>query len=542
TGSRGPLLGLVAGVSVAALVWTIAGRHWRVLIATLGALGLAVAGYLGVVRMGPSWNYLHLFSKSSDELRPMIWSIAFAGFRSRPLLGWGPDNYEAVYDAHFQPRIVCYDAYDSWNDISHSLLFEHLSTTGALGTLAFAAVGVAFLLSLRRAFRQGWIEARAFYVLLGLFTAYLVQGQFITDSPSSHSMLFLLLAVGCAAGFPEFAAKTMPMVQPMATRSAGLTPLALAALQAGGILLAWYGSISPALASHANRQSIVALNRGGCGAMLENARHVSAMATPWSEDQLKVVSEALREVAKQDKLRSCPQWRDLYALAKEKVDATYAGQPEHFRLRGNIPALARMLALRSGDQELTNEAQRLYEALIAGSPQRQLYRYRFAEMLASTGRIEAAGDQLVQAVAADPKIAESLWQLGVFRWQHENQAEIGSQMIVQAADGICRHPVSSSAEAILLAHAFSVQGDQSGLRSMEQRISALPAEDRPASTYLDIARLQEQSGLLAERDRMLRIAAVRDATVGARLAPLLDGRVRTISEAERLTTLAVTNP
>jgi tetratricopeptide (TPR) repeat protein len=332
------------------------------------------------------------------------------------------------------------------------------------------------------------------------------------------------------------------MIQPMATRSAGLTPLALAALQAGGILLAWYGSILPALASHANRQSIAALNRSGCGAMLENAHRVAAMATPWPEDQLKVISEALSEIAKQDKLQACPQWRELYDLAKQRVSATYAGQPEHFRLAGNIPALARMLALRSGDPELIKEAQRHYEALIAGSPQRQLYRYRFAEMLASTGRVEEARDQLVQAFAADPKIGESLWQLGVFRWQHENQAEIGSQMIGQAADGICRHPLSSSAEAILLAHAFSVQGDRSGLRSMEQRISALPAEDQPASSYLDIARLQEQAGLGAERDRMLRIAAARDATIGARLAPLLDGRVRTIAESERLAMLAATNP
>jgi hypothetical protein len=492
--------------------------------------------------MGPSWNYLHLFSKSSDEMRPMIWSIALAGFRSRPLLGWGLDNYEAVYDAHFLPRIICKGAYDQWNDIAHSLLFEHLSTTGALGTLAFAAVGVAFVLSLRRAFRQGWIEARAFYVLLGLFTAYLVQGQFITDSPSSHAMLLLLLAVGCAAGFPEFAAKTVPMVPPMAARSAGLAPLAWAALQTGGVVLAWQGSILPALASHAGLQSVVALKQGGCGAMLENARRVAAMATPWSEDQLNVVSETLREFAKQDKLQSCPQWRELYDLAQQKLVALYAGQPEHFRFRGVMPALARMLGLRARDPELIKEAQRLYEALIAGSPQRQLYRYRFAEMLAETGRVEAASDQLAQAVAADPKMGESLWRQGVFRWHYQNQEEIGSQMVVRAAEGMCSHPLASSEEAILLAHAFLMQGEPAGLRSMEQRISELPPEDRPASTYLDIARLQEQAGMLAERDRMLRIAAARDVAVSARLAPLLEGRVRTIAEAEQLATLAARKP
>jgi hypothetical protein len=193
-----------------------------------------------------------------------------------------------------------------------------------------------------------------------------------------------------------------------------------------------------------------------------------------------------------------------------------------------------MLGLRSRDPALIIESQRLYEALIAGSPKRQLYRYRFAELLADTGRVEASDDQLVQAVAADPEMGESVWRLGVFRWQHENQAQIGSKMIVQAADGICRHPLSNSGEASLLAQAFLLQGDMVGLRSMEQRLSDLPAGVRPASTYLELARFQEQAGLFAERDRMLRIAAAQDVSVRARLASLFDGRVKTITEAEGL--------
>ncbi len=543
TGSRGPLLGLVSGLVVVALVWTVMGRHWRYLVATMGALLLAGAGYVSVVRMGPSWNYLHLFSKSSDEMRPIIWSIALAGFRSHPLLGWGPDNYEAVFDAHFLPRYVCKGSYGEWTDIAHSLLFEHLSTTGALGTLAFAAVWVALALSLQRAFRQGWIEARAFYVLLGLSAAYLVQGQFITDSPSSHAMIFLLLAVGCTAGSPEFAVKTTPPVQPLVARPAGITALAMAALQAGGVLLAWHGSIMPALASHASLQSTVALSRGGCGAMLENVRRAAAMATPWTEDQLTVVSHTLRDFAKEDRLEACPQWRDLYQIARQQADAIYAGKPEHFRFRGVMPALAFMLGLRAHDPELINEAQRLFEALIAGSPQRQLYRFQFANLLAETGRLQASSDQLAQAVAADPEMGESLWRLGVFRWQREGQAQIGAKMIVQAADGTCRHPLSSSGEASLLARAFLVQGDLAGLRSMEQRLSEVPPDPPPqTSDYLEIARLDEQAGLLAERDRMLRIAALRDATVGLRLAPLFDGRVGTIAEAEGLAALAAKTP
>jgi O-antigen ligase len=547
TGSRGALLGLVSGLIAAALMWTVVERHWRYLAATVGALVLGGAGYAWLVKTGATWlqhpGLQHLFTKTTYELRPMIWSIALAGLRDHPLLGWGPDNFEAVFDAHFLPRFVCNGGYGEWTDIAHSLLFEHLATTGVLGTLAFAVVGVCFAMSLRHAFRQGWIEARALYALIGLSVAYVVQGQFITDSPSSHGLLFLLLAVGCAAGFPEFASKPLPVVQPFVARPAGITALALAALQAGGVLLAWHGSVLPALASHANLQSTVALNSGGCGAMLENARQTAAMATPWSADQLTVLSHTLRDFAKEDRLQACPQWRDLYQIARQKADAVYAGRPEHFRFRGVMPALAFMLGLRAHDRELINEAQRLFEALIAGSPRRQLYRYQFANLLAETGRLQASSDQLAQAVEADPEMGESLWKLGVFRWEHEGQAQIGAKMIVQAADGTCRHPLSNSGEASLLARAFLVQGDLAGLRSMERRISAVPP-DAPTQTsdYLEIARLDEQAGLLAERDRILRIAAIRDVAIGVRLAPLFDGRVGTIAEAEGLAALAAKSP
>jgi tetratricopeptide (TPR) repeat protein len=277
--------------------------------------------------------------------------------------------------------------------------------------------------------------------------------------------------------------------------------------------------------------------------MLESVRRRATMATPWSEEQFTVVAEVLREVVHQDKLELCPQWRSLYDLARQKGLMSYAGRPEHFRFSGALPSLARILGLKSRDPQLLSEAQQLYEALIAGSPQRQLYHYRLAELFTETNRIEAAGDQLMQAFNADPEIGESTWRLGEFRWRYGNQAELASKMVVQSVNGACPRGLSSLGEAILLARAFLRQGDLEGLRSMELRIAQLPPQDqRSASLYLDIARLQEQAGLLAERDRMLGAAAARDATISARFAPLVDGRLQTIAEAEGVAALATRTP
>ena len=528
TGSRGGLLGLVAGLMAMALAWAIAGRRWRYLLGALGTLAVAGAGYGLVVRLGASWlrhpGVQHLFTKTTYELRPMIWSSAWAGFRARPLLGWGPDNFEAVWDAHFVPRSICAGGADSWTDTAHSIFFEHLSTTGIVGTLAFAAIWVAFALSLRRASREAWIEAWAAHVLLALSVAYLVQAQFITDSPSSHLLRFLLLAVGCAAGAADFGVKGRPAVPPLAARTNGLGPWVMVALQAGGFLFVWHVAILPALASHQSLQSKVAFGHGGCGAMLESARRAAAVPTPWSQDHLTVLSQTLRDLVKADRLESCPQWRDLYDLTRQKAGMIYAGQPEHFRFRGIMAALTAMLGLKVRDKVLLDEAKRLYEALIEGSPRQQFFRSQLARLLVDRGQIGAGGEQLAAAVAADPEMGESIWWLGFHRWYYENQPRLGSQLIVQSMVGLCRHNLDNAEEAKLLAQAFLFQGDLTGLRSMEGRMQEWsPADPRTASVYLDIARFQEQAGLLVERDRMLRIAVVRDGGVGARLAPVFDG-------------------
>ena len=541
TGSRGALLGFVSGLALVALVWTISDRRWRYLIAMVGGLLLACAGYALIKWKGASWlphpALQRLFATNVDEMRPRIWSMAFAGFRDHPLLGWGLGNFEVVVDAHFLPRAFGGFPGEAELDTADSLLFEHISTVGALGTLAFAALWITLALSLRRAFRQGWIEARAAWVLLGLSAAYLVQGQFITDSPSSHSLLFLLLAVGCAAGFPEFAVKTLPAAHRLTARSAGLASWAMVALQAGGVMLAWHWSIQPALASHAIMASQDAMVRGGCGPLLEGARRAAATSTPWPEDHLFVFGSNLEEIVERDRLKSCPQWRDIYDLTRQKTVEAYAGQLEHMRGAERLAWLTFGLGLKSHDPVLLDEAQRLYEALIAGSPRRQLYRYKFATLLVNTGRVQEADDQLAQAVAADPEIGDSLWMLGVLRWQYEKQSKVGSRMLVQAADGRYRHRLVSLSEAGLLAKAFLVQGDLEGLRSMERRMEELPGSDpQLATVYVSVARLQEEAGLAVERNRMLHIAARRDTQVSAHMAPLFDGRVRTIAEAERLTT------
>ena len=63
-----------------------------------------------------------------------MWNIAWEGFKVRPIFGWGPENFLKVFDTHFDTRYFNpVDGFGAWFDRAHSVYFDYLVETGALG-------------------------------------------------------------------------------------------------------------------------------------------------------------------------------------------------------------------------------------------------------------------------------------------------------------------------------------------------------------------------------------------------------------------------
>jgi hypothetical protein len=69
---------------------------------------------------------------------------------------------------------------------------------------------------------------------------------------------------------------------------------------------------------------------------------------------------------------------------------------------------------------------------------------------------------------------------------------------------------------------------------MVRRIEDLGRDDKSTAIYLGVAGYLERNGLIAERDQVLDLARQRDFSVIAKLAPLKDGRVKSLTDLERL--------
>ena len=118
---------------------------------------------------------------------------AWKSFLQKPLLGWGPENYEAAYTTNFNPEVLKYLPGDFYFDRAHNKPMEVLATNGIFGFLSYLSIfGIAlYLLNQLRKKKEWFLPSLA---LAGGLIGYFIQNVFIFDFHESYLMFFLLLA------------------------------------------------------------------------------------------------------------------------------------------------------------------------------------------------------------------------------------------------------------------------------------------------------------------------------------------------------------
>lgn len=85
------------------------------------------------------------------EHRTIMWKIAWDGFKERPLLGWGPENYLQIFDTNFNTKyFVPGQQFGAWFDRAHSIYFDYLAETGILGFLSYFGIFITFFILIFR--------------------------------------------------------------------------------------------------------------------------------------------------------------------------------------------------------------------------------------------------------------------------------------------------------------------------------------------------------------------------------------------------------
>jgi O-antigen ligase len=212
--TRGAFLGLIAGIFAFFIYLILSNKNLR----KAGILGLIVLIILGgcayfyrnsnFIQNLPGSRFLQIsFSERTAQTRLWTWESAWNGFKERPILGWGPENFPAVFDKYFNPgHYVINTGSETWFDRAHSVIFDYLAETGILGLLSYLGIYFVFYFMFFRAIKiynelknkknllKDSPNELQLNLMFSFLIAYFVQNLIIFEVLPMYLNFFLVLA------------------------------------------------------------------------------------------------------------------------------------------------------------------------------------------------------------------------------------------------------------------------------------------------------------------------------------------------------------
>ena len=198
TQTRGVLLGLIGGIIITLIITSLWEKKESVLkkvsiIKIIAIIAIIIAFFAvkdtNLMKSNPTLARISSISWTnlSGQARQYVWPMALKGFVEKPIIGWGQDGFNYVFNKYYDPRMY---GQESWFDRAHNMPLDMLVAGGILGLLSYLAIFVAGLYVLWKSKREIFEKA----VIVGLLAAYFFQNLFVFDNLVSYFLFFVVLS------------------------------------------------------------------------------------------------------------------------------------------------------------------------------------------------------------------------------------------------------------------------------------------------------------------------------------------------------------
>jgi O-antigen ligase/tetratricopeptide (TPR) repeat protein len=508
--SRGPLVGLGVGIIAFAFFFGLITKNRR---ARFTVLGLVIAlfalyGALFAFRntalvQGMPWmsRFLQL---NADQSRFNAWNIAWQGFKERPLVGWGFDNFHILYNVKYNPQALRYGLYQTWFDRAHNTVFDVLAMTGILGLLTFLGIFIALYASLWRAYRKRWLDGPFLAILAALPLAYLVQNLLVFDHPAAFSMSFLLYGLVIVATRPGFMVPEEEKKEET-KKVHGFSWSIFVALYLVALVLVWKASVLPFQASRLAIQSNNYFSSGMIGQALQAGLAAYAIPTPYLDDQVFLFVRNTVGVMGQQGFSTLKSRDQVLQLAKDLIADELRRHPQN---TNDVYLAARFYqGLARFEPTAASRAETLYKQAIATSPKRQQTMYGLADLYGSQGRLKEAIAIQKQVSELDSELGQGFWIYGLTLMYQTADKATGSQQVIKSQNVSFPYVLTDVRELSSLAEAYITAKDQKGAAHLLDVYPTIATSTSQIQNYVDLAKMLDKAGWKELRDKTLDYAS-----------------------------------
>ena len=201
TATRGAILGLIGGVLITFIFLALKSEKGDKIrkVAGIGIVGLVI--FIGLfialkntsfMQKSPVLSRFATLSVSEIETqgRYYVWPMAIKGFLERPILGWGQEGFNFVFNKYYNPKMY---NQEPWFDRAHSTPLDWLVAGGLLGLFSYLAIIFSTLFYIFK-IKNDSLKKEEKAIMLGLISAYFFNNIFVFDQTSSYILFFTTLA------------------------------------------------------------------------------------------------------------------------------------------------------------------------------------------------------------------------------------------------------------------------------------------------------------------------------------------------------------
>lgn len=368
TATRGAILGVLGGLALSGIIIALTDRsHPRLrrgALAGIAVLVVLVGMFVLVRRMSfvatnPILSRFADISLSERTVRSRftIWSMALDGFKERPVLGWGQENFIYVFGKYYRPEMY---NQEPWFDRAHNVFFDWLIAGGVLGLLGYLSLFGLLAWSLWRKNENGMalfdpVERGLF---TGLLAGYFFHNIFVFDNIVSYIFFFALLACvhSRMVGRPDANEHVSPPPFNSMQLFAAFTGVVVAV--AGFYFFTYKG----ARASQMLLSTLAQNAKGPAGnlALFQRVLSYSVIGKEEAQEQLTYAAATAYGLSIPDALK-----KDFIITARVEMEGKLKDDPENPR----TPLFLGSMLLRTGDPA---GAIHYFEYALERSPRRQL--------------------------------------------------------------------------------------------------------------------------------------------------------------------------